>query len=218
MPSEVGLLGQVRGAVRQLLGAGYQFLQQSDGGELVVVQGLPPEAELARLGFGFHVVGTTVAPVAAVPTTAAHLSIYNGETGPNAASLIIAAVGSICTTTMAVAGQASVLARNSLVGKNADPKGALVIFGNSGLQFGGAVNAKASVTLDASDTSVWVPAGKSEETPATTTIGLNPHCEVYGRFIVRPGGMFSLATLAQTAVGSFQPYLFGYRLPLTLGG
>lgn len=218
--SPVSLFGLLRGAGRAFASAAgtEQELALSDGAELVVAQGLPAEAELARLGLGFNLIGSAVTPIAAVPTTAAHLSLYNAETGANARSLVIAAVGAVCTTTMAVAGQAVLLARNQIPGVNANPNGALPIYGASGKPINFAINAKASVTIVAeTPLSIWIPTGAMAATGAATTIGLNIHNELYGRFIVPPGGMFSLATLAQTAAGSFQPYIFGYALPLTLG-
>lgn len=214
----INIFGRVRGVARDFFGAGDAQLALTDAGEGVFVQGLPPEAELVRLGLGFNVLGTTVAPVAAVPTTAAHLSLYNAESGPYAPCYVIAAVGGFCDVTMGVAGQISMLARNSLVGSNANPLGALVIYGQNGKPFPGVGSAKASVALSASDTSIWVPAGLAAATQATTTVGLVAHNEVYGKWIVPPGGMFSLATMAQTAVGSVRPYIYAYRIVLSLGG
>lgn len=217
--SPVSLFGLLRGASRLFANAAgtEQELSLSDGGELVIAQGLPTEAEIVRLGLGFSVIGAGVVPVVAVPTTAAHLSLYNAETGSAARSLVIAAVGSLCTTTMAVTGQAVLVARNSMPGINANPAGALVIYGNSGKPVNFNINAKASVTLGTTgDTSIWIPTGPAAVAFATTTIAVNIHHEVYGRFIVPPGGMFSLATMAQTAAGGFAPYIFGYALPLNL--
>lgn len=215
----INVYGRVRGAMRDFFGAGDQQGVSSDGGELVVVQGLPPESELVRLGLGFSVIGTAVAPVIALPTTAAHLSLYNAETGPAACSYVIAAVGGLCITSMAVAGQVAMIARNSLVGANANPLGSLPIFGQSGKPFSGTGNAKASVALAANppDTSIWIPTGADASAVTTTTIGVVAHCECFGRWVVPPQGMFSLASVAQTAAGTVQPYIYFYRLPLTLG-
>lgn len=219
--SPVSLFGLLRGAARLFATAAgtEQELSLSDGGELVIAQGLPAEAELARLGLGFNLIGSAVAPVVAVPTTAAHLSLYNAETGANARSLVIAAVGSLCNVTQAAATQAALLVRNQLPGVNANPNGAIAIYGASGKPTQFAINAKASVTLTAegSNPSIWIPPGSMAATPAAATVGLNVHAEVVGRFIVPPGGMFSLATIASVVTGSFQPYIYGYALPLNLG-
>src|SRR5947209_652453 len=137
--SGFNLQAYIRGLLRAAFSEGPDGLvHATPGGELVVVQGLPPEAELARQGVGWAVMGTAVAPVAAVPTTAAHLSLYNGD---SAKSLIIAAVGGFCAGSMAVAGQVSMLARNDVPSFNANPAGALTITGLSGKMYGGKANA-----------------------------------------------------------------------------
>lgn len=207
------IMGRFRGSSRRGAGGSDQDLacQLADGGELLIVQGLPPEAELARLGLGFVVVGSGVTPVAAIPTTAAHLSLYNGNTDK---SLIIAAVGGLETTSTAAAGQFAMLVRNDVPTANANPAGTLIISGTNGANYGGAANAKASVTLAAiaaPNNVVWIPAGASVVRTAATGVATCAHHECYGRWIVRPQGLFSLATLAQTAAGTVQPYIYFYE-------
>jgi hypothetical protein len=208
MASSVTITGYIRGLARALFAEGLdQPAQLTSGGELLVALGLPQESEIARLGQLWIVVGTAVAPVAAIPTTAAHLSLYNGDPSK---SLLIHAVGSVLTTSMAVAGQIAVLARNDVPGFNVNPAGALIIAGTSGKQYSGRANAKASVTLGAigaGNNVAWVPTGASALATAATTIGVNAHSECFGRWVVQPTGLFSLATLAQTAAGSAQPYI-----------
>lgn len=215
--SNVTIRGYVRGLFRAAFAEGPdQPIQLTPGGEVIVTQGLPPEAELARQGLGWGVIGTAVAPVAAVPTTAAHLSLYNGD--PNK-SLIIAAVGGFDAGSMAVAGQISMLARNDVPGQNTAITGSLIITGLSGKQYGGKAVAKASQTLaaiGAGNNVAWLPVGNSGSAITTTTIGVVAHAECYGRWIVQPGGMFSLATIAQTAAGTVQPYIYFYETTLYL--
>ena len=168
---------------------------------------MPPDTELARQGQYWCVIGTAVAPVAAIPTTGAHLSVYNGD---SVKSLILVAVGSVCTTSMAVAGQAMIMVRNDVPGINVNPAGTLIITGTSGKQYSGRANAKASVTLaaiGAGNNVAWIPAGNSSTTSAATTIGLTVAADKFGRWIVQPQGIFSIVTIAQTAAGSFQPYM-----------
>lgn len=194
------------------------FMQVTPGGEQLAVIGLPLEAEVARQGTGYVTVGSAVAPVAAIPTTAAHLSLYNNN-GAGGKSLIIAAVGTVCTTSMAVQGQATLLARNDVPFANTNPAGTLIITGLDGRLYNGGANAKASVTLaaiGAANNVAWVPVATSPAAVSVTTIGLNVHNECWGRWIVRPGGVFSLATVAQTAAGSFQPYIYFYEVQLPL--
>ena len=213
----------VRGILRAVMNEGTdQNIFMTTGGELIIAQGLPSETELARQGNGWAVIGSAVTAVAAIPTTAAHLSLYNGNP---VKSLVIAAVGSFGTTTVAAAANFSVFARNDVPGANANPAGALIITGLSGKQYPvGAnsfgANAKASVALaaiGAGNNVAWMPVGPSVTTPNTTTVGIAVHAECYGRWIVQPGGIFSLATVAQTAAGTMQPYLYFYEVNLPLG-
>lgn len=215
--SAVTIRGYVRGLLRAAMAEGPdQPVQLTPGGEQIMVQGLPSEAELARQGCGWVTMGTAVAPVAAVPTTAAHLSLYNGDTKK---SLIIAAVGGFNAGSMAVAGQVSMLARNDVPGINAAISTSLIISGTSGKMYQGKTVAKASQTLaaiGAGNNVAWVPVGPSASAVTTTTIGVVAHAECYGRWIVQPGGYFSLATIAQTAAGTVQPYVYFYELELPL--
>jgi hypothetical protein len=215
--SAVSIRSYVRGILRGAFAEGPdQPNQMTPGGELLVVQGLPPEAELARQGVGWATIGTAVAPVAAIPTTAAHFSLYNGDPTK---SLIIAAVGGFSTTSMAVAGQISMLVRNDVPGFNAAISSSLIITGLSGKLYGGKAVAKASQTLGAigaSNNVAWMPVGMSASAITTTTIGVVAHAECYGRWIVQPGGYFSVATIAQTAAGTVQPYIYFYEANLLL--
>lgn len=212
-------LAYIRGVARAVMAEGPDaVVHATSGGELLVAQGLPSEAEISRQGAGWMTIGAAVAPVAVIPTTAAHFSLYNKSTTK---SMIIAAVGSFNATSMGVAGQCSLLVRNDVPGVNADPAGVLIITGTAGANQWSAAdgNAKASVTLaaiGAGNNVAWVPAGPSISAVTTTTVGLNAHYECYGRYIVRPGGLFSLATLAQTAVGTAQPYIKFYTAVLPL--
>lgn len=218
----VEIRAYVRGLLRAVMGEGTdQNLQITSGGELITAPGLPAETELARQGVGWLVTGSAVTCVAAIPTTAAHLSLYNGNT---AKSLIIAAAGGLMTTTIAAAGGYTMLARSDVPGANANPAGTLIISGLSGKQYPASTNsfganAKASVTLaaiGAGNNVAWIPIGSSTQTSATTTVGLNSHSECYGRWIVQPGGLFSLASIAQTAAGAVAPYIYFYEANLPL--
>lgn len=155
--------------------------------------------------------------MAAIPTTAAHLSLYNGSV--NNKSLVIVSVGSYCAASMAVAGQITLVARNDVPGANVNPLGVLIIGATDGRQYSGQSNAKASVTLaaiGAGNNVGWMPVAASAPAITTTTIGATVHAEVQGRWIVRPGGLFSLATIAQTAAGTCQPYIYFYEMTVPL--
>lgn len=213
---QVGVLGYVRGLARAVMSEGPdQPVHVTPGGEVVIAQGLPPEAELTRQGAGWAVIGSAVANVVAIPTTGAHLSLYNAS---QTRSLIISAVGTVVTATNAAVGQITLLARNDVPAFNANPGGALIITGTTGKAYTGLTNAKASVTLGAigaGNNVAWVPVASSAIIQATG-IGGCVHAEVYGRWIVQPLGLFSLATLAYAASGSSQPYVYFYEALLPL--
>lgn len=217
MASDVRIMGLVGRTSRTSVNAANDQANiiQSDGQELVAAMGLPSEAELTRLGMGWGIIGTAVTAVAAIPTTAAHLTLYNP--GPNV--LLISQIAATCTTTVAAASCFTLFARNDVPYQNANPAGALIISGTSGKPYSGAANAKASVTLAAigaaNNVAWWAQCGSS--TPNTTTVGLSAILECYGRFIVRPGGAFSLATVAQTAAGAWAPQIMFYEVPMITG-
>lgn len=209
-----GILGRLRAAGRALTTADQQQFQYNDAGELIVAPGSLQDMELARGGKIWYVIGTAVTNVVAVPTTGAHLSLYNG--GQNA--LVIHAVGSIGIATSAAVGQISVLARNDVPGFNANPAGALIIGGTTGNAYSGGANAKASVTLGAigaGNNVAWMPVGASAPAQATS-IGTDAHAELFGRWIVKPTGLFSLATLAYAASGTSSPYIYFSEVPMNL--
>lgn len=212
--ANVGILGKLRSAARAIITADNQQFPYNDCGEQLVAQAIPSEYELARTGKIFCVIGTAVTNVVAIPTTAAHLVLYNA--GVNA--LVIHAVGSIGIATSAAVGQISVLARNDVPAQNANPAGALIITGTSGQAYAGLANAKSSVTLaaiGAANNVAWMPVGQSATNQATS-IGTVAHAECFGRWIVKPTGMFSLATIAYAASGTSSPYIYFSELPATI--
>lgn len=189
---------------------------QSDGQELIIAGGLPTEAELTRLGLGWGVIGSAVAAVAVIPTTAAHLTLYN----PGPSVLLISQIATFCSVTAAAATQVALFARNDVPYQNANPAGTLTISGTSGKPFTGSANAKASVTLaaiGAGNNVAWWAQGFGPSSTTTTTVAMGVLVECYGRFVVKPGGAFSLASVAATAAGSYQPQIMFYEVPMVTG-
>lgn len=214
MSAEVSVYGRIRGLNPDNFQEGSeQQARLNSRGEIILAQGLPPEAEVARLGQSYVCMGSAVAPVAALPTTAAHLSLWNGEI-VGGKSYIISAVGSLCTTTVAAAASASLLAHLGTAAE-ANPAGALVIKGMSGKIYRGQGNAKASVTI--ANSGVWHPVGPCVQTANTANIGIGVYQDVYGRYIVPPGQIFSLATINATAAGAFAPFIIWHEAQLILG-
>ncbi len=212
--ADYGILGTLRSAARSLITASAQRFPYNDCGELITANAIPTDAELARTGRLFYTIGSAVANLVAIPTTGAQLTLFNNGTN----GLIIHAVGTVGTATSAAVGQITLLARTDVPSQNVNPAGTLIIMGTSGNMYAGSANAKASVTLaaiGAANNTAWVPVAQSATNQATS-IGTTCHAEVAGRWIVKPQGCFSLATLAYAASGSSQPYIYFSEIPSTL--
>ena len=140
--ANVGVLGALRSAGRSLVTAAQQQFAYNDCGELITANAIPTDAELARTGKLWYCIGTAVTNVVAIPTTAAHLSLYNAGTN----ALVIHAVGSIGITTSAAVGQISVLVRNDVPAFNVNPAGAVRAGVCAGLAAGAPTVAGASAS------------------------------------------------------------------------
>lgn len=174
-------------------------------GAQYVVQSLPPFAMLSAQGNVYGAgtaVASAVAPVAAFPTTASHLTLWNGEsqTSGTGKSYIIL---SISWTTIASAAAAFVgqLLTNMSTVATAVPTGtaATAITGLSGLATGSSATILSAVTI--TNNGVWQPYGPSvNAAAATATISLGSG-EVYsqGEYILRPGMRFNMAVLCSSA-------------------
>lgn len=185
-------------------------------GEVCVVQALPPIAELVRLGGSFFSVGTGVAPVTVLPTTTAHFSLWNGE-NPGGKSYIIDAVGTAITTSAGAAITLALGAQLNVTNPIVNPAGAIAIKSLSGkANYGGKGNAKASVTV--TNDSAWHQVGGSIVNANAANLTLNLEFQVYGRYIVPPQGMFSLASLCNAAAAAVcTPIIFWHEVQLALG-
>jgi hypothetical protein len=185
-------------------------------GEVCVVQALPPAAELVRLGNSYFSVGTGVAPVTVLPTTTAHFSLWNGE-NPGGKSYIIDAVGTSITTSAGAAINLGLAAQLNVTNPIANPAGALAIKSLSGRAFyGGKGQTRASTAV--TNDSAWHQVGTEIVCANTANLTLNIEFQVYGRYIVPPQGMFSLASLANAAgTAVCTPIIFWHEVQLVLG-
>lgn len=142
---------------------------------------------------------TPVAPVAAIPTTAAHLALFNGEQA-GGKSYLITSVGftSIVSAGAAFVGQ--LLATNAPVGGQAPitgtaASGPLPLDGQPG---GSLATVKSAVTIV--NNGFWHAVGMSVNGgAATATISMGSYQLVRGLYVVPPGGIFSLAVLCSAA-------------------
>lgn len=197
MPIGTSILQYVRGknAVTDLYVRGEAQSMINGRGDSLVALALPPNAELVRHGESYGVIqGTAVAPVVALPTTTAQVSLWNGEPA-NGKSYII---DSVFLTGVVSAAAATGMGLVAMINKSAKtlPSGSVLTpFGLAGhnYQGRGSVVLAATVTDDG-----WHPLGNSVVGPASQ-IGLNADIPVKGLYVIPPGGLFSIAALANTA-------------------
>lgn len=149
---------------------------------------------------------TAVAAVAAFPTTAAHFCLFNGENIGGKSYEIIAM--STAYATSAAAAEVGVLVVHNAGGPVLALPSFTAALGPKSL--GGyaasGTNAQVGSAVTIVNSSIWHPAGMGYSTAATTTIGLSSYwfwnSPGPSMYIVPPGGIFSLATVAATAAGT----------------
>lgn len=186
----------------------------NSAGQMIIAQGLPPAAELSRMGNSYLGVGTTVAPVTDLPSTTAHLSLFNGEQD-GGKSYIIDAIGTSIRTS---AGAAITLAMSFLLnkGKKTNPAGAIAPLSLVGRQsYAGKGNLKASVTVTDDGWQFW---GDSYYAAATSNDNTVIERRVDGMIIVPPGYLFSVASICDSAGSSACfPFIKWHEVQIELG-
>ena len=140
--------------------------------------------------------GTGIAPVAAVPTTAAHFVLWNGEPSGGRTYTIT----SVSFTPIVSAGAAFVAQLLAHVSASTTPAGTAG-FGPEPLDsLASDSRAVALSAVTISNSSIWHPVGTSVNGgAATATIGMGNWQNVRGIYSLRPGGLFSLAVLCSAA-------------------
>ena len=201
MPTTVQDQGEVLATTRNNTGTASSTNQElNTQGAMLAAFSLPLNSEVVRLGNSYVGGSTTaVAPVAAMPTTAAQLALWNGEaTGGKA--YVIHRIG----FTGAVSAGAAII-QQLLV--HVRTVASTVITGTAALgpkSLSGRVSTSAAtvlsgVTLGAND-GLWHPAGSSVNAgAATATVGLGTDFDCNGLYVIPPGGTFSLAVLCSAA-------------------
>ncbi len=207
------------GAVNAV-GSSMDLYGNSQGAQLIAPS-LPEYSVLTAQG-NVYVAGTAtaVAPVAAIPTTASHLTLWNGESQSGGGkSYVILAISWTTIASAAAAFVGQLLVNMSSVA-TAVPTGttATAISGLSGLATGSSATILSAVTI--TNNGVWHPYGPSVNAgAATATISLGSG-DVYskGEYILRPGMRFNMAVLC-SAAGSATCDIFvkWAEIPYTLG-
>jgi hypothetical protein len=194
----VEVLKFVRRVAPNAYAAGMAQPHMNSRGEGLVAQALPERSEIVRLGESYGIIAATaVAPVVALPTTTAQLSLWNGEPDGGKSYIIDSLIGMVAVSAAAATGVgfAGMLNKGRVTKPTNDLAPATAAFGLAGHQYSGKayVDLAATVVDDG-----WHPIGSAVVGPASQ-IALPFEALVYGIYIVPPGGMFSMAVLANTA-------------------
>lgn len=186
-------------------GDGDHRIQQNPRGDLCMAPALPLKAELTRMGDSWSCAIATASAftfVAAWPTTRAELVLFNGEpTGGK--SYLIDSAWLTNITSQAAAQPFSLLGQLALTGIAAptDDTAQLIFSRSSRRQYGGqAKRAVASTAFALANK--WEIIGNSAISPMTTNLGASIYVDLFGGWLVPPGGAFCLAGLAGTAAGT----------------
>lgn len=190
-------------------------------GATYVVQTLLPSGQQSANG-NVYVAGTAtaVAPVAVIPTTAAHLTLWNGEsqTSGTGKSYQLISAG-YYTVVSAGAALITQLFLTMTTVATVVPTGtaATAIAGLSGLATGSSATILSAVTVV--NNGVWHPFGPSYNAgAATATVALGGETYTQGEYILRPGMRLSAAVVCSAAASATCSIFFKWaELPLKLG-
>lgn len=221
MATEVSMLARIRGALRDVYGVGDQRPVAADGGELIVVQGMPELAEIVRQGNSFQVALTTgLTALTALPTTTSGLTLQNAEPATGK-SYVIDTFGSweaIIDTT-----QRDITAIFAMLNARGDaaPTGTALttIKSLSGkTSYGG--NGIARTTGTVVNNGWFAHNTIPQQVPVLAgNIWAVNEVNCRGLYVVPPGGAFSVQAVKAVASGAAQQFFFirWHELQLTLG-
>lgn len=171
-------------------------------GDFIVSEGLPTKAEIVRMGNSWQVLGAASTGLTAVPTTAGLLTIWNGELG-NGNHLVIDSVTAtkviIDVTTNDLATVWAQIIRPPMT---APTDAALTIRSLNGrYSYGGRVRTVATSTTIANR---WKPIGMIPNVTAAIagSAWAQADIDLLGKFIIPPGGAFTLTASEVTATAS----------------
>lgn len=176
---------------------GTQYLRMSGTGAVRVSQTEPAGLELARAGvrfaMGHSAAITGIAPVQAVPTTAAQWVIWNPDLEK---SLVFEKVGFYLTAGTAGI-QSTLMGALITLPANTANKSGITIANMSG-------SSESSVALINSGVTVTSPAAPAwqmlcrDDSPCTVALNVMAFAELYGRLVVPPLRGLALAVIAPT--------------------
>lgn len=190
--------GTVRGRTRPDYGEGDSRVGLTNGGEQVIVQGLPQHTEVTRLGDSWSAVIPTASAfthVADMPTTRAELALYNGD---STKSYVIDAAWWYCLTSITAASGATLIYQVAYPAVLTDNTAILINSPMGKVYNGRAKRALAVTTMTANK---WAAIASGTTGPAAS-IGHGLFADVQGRIIVPPGATLGLNVVVGTATGT----------------
>lgn len=196
------IVGMIRGAAVGIGSVNTESeLECRPQGELLVAGGATEREELTRLGGSWiFQAAAAVASVTAFPTTAALLTLWNGEPAGGKTYVIDDLFTTVAAQTAATAFSASMLA---MVGKKTRAVPATPLGGPFSLTGQTAYAGKA--VLMASETGLtndgWFAVGNSIDCIGAVTIAPGPSrtAPINGKILIRPGQALYLSSLATAA-------------------
>ena len=185
-----------------------QEAQMNPRGAQITALGLPPKAEIVRLGRSYEcciATGSAFTHVAAWPTTRAELVIYNAATDGKTNLMLDSAWAANVTTSIAAASNYTLIGQ--LVSSSAtaitDDTAQLITSLNGQAGANGSGNVKRAVANTSyAIANKWLVLGGSTTGGATATVGVSCFANLQGKFIVPPGAFFCLNLVVGTAVGT----------------
>ncbi len=193
-----------KGEVRSSLEYDEGYMGESENvmcnprGDVIVCQGLPEKAELVRMRNSYFGIATTaVAPSQGLPTTAAHVTLFNNNPYGGMAFIIDSVFTIVVVASGAATAIAPVVCMN--VGVKAAPTTNLLtprgLCGNA-YRGSGIVATGQTITND-----TWHTAGNAMPMDSISTqVGTACQCNLFGQYIVPPRHMFSVTAVANTNV------------------
>lgn len=190
-------------------------------GDLRTAQHLPERAELVRMGgsYGCQLKeGNAFTILITIPSTLATLSLQNGEAA-GGKSYIIDRVWFKTVTTTAAANYLTQLCQvvvpgTTLVADSAN-KTLTSLSGRS------TTNTKSQVAIASTATGCladkWATIGNTINAATTTGIAISGEALVYGRYIIPPGGNFSVSLQEAVSGGTAIQGIDWHEVQLTLG-
>lgn len=181
--------------------------QLNTRGEQIIVQGLPPLAQLVNAGNSYQASTTTAAaPVVAIPTTAALIGLWNGEQD-NGKSYVIDSVFALVVAstaaqqTMSILGNLSLAQIPTAIANTITPRPL-----RAGQPYRGNARIAVGITLNATDgvAANWFPIGNNppQIAGATNNIGSSMEWDCKGMFVIPPKNQMSFTVIAPAATAT----------------